>query len=187
MADIFCDLNAGMERSFYASLPDSDPIDLTKHANYHLYFDLVPGSDPDSEQRHLRVVPKGEEEAILTVKLNKNAGYKPADGTVTPYKPTVKPMIFRRVRISTDEERIFFADVNMSATAGISVIMTIDPYNTEVDNRRYLTFSSTSESFPSELEGEEFDLDDSGGKKPLGGGRALADAGVQRKTSGNES
>ncbi len=159
---IYCDCNCSTERYFLTKK------DLSKNASYSVFFDLT-GSGTPTEKRQLRILDKATGNLLLTVNLNDNAGLKPLKGLVEQYKPHVNPNPRVDTSCKFENERVFYADINLTDDPGISVVFKIEPDTTTTDRRHYLHISSTVAGFPAALSDFDLDLNDSGGKKPLEG------------------
>jgi hypothetical protein len=168
MATVTCNCNAGTERSFLSRTAGGD-TNLSKHQNFDVFFDLDHPNQP-TEKRQLRVVDRTTGKAILEVPLNENGGLKPTLGQIAAHQPLVLSRPRPNVSIDTDQERLFFANVNLSADAGIDLRFIIDPEDEQTDKRRFLSFQSIKPNFPAALKGLEINLNAAGGKKPLEGG-----------------
>jgi hypothetical protein len=166
--EIRCDMNAGMERIF-TFRKNNLPFDLSRNARLAVFFDVL---NPHTilEQRYLRVIERTTGIQKLNVRLNNFAGVKPVGGHIGQHEPTRRPNPKMNYPVDVDVERVFFAEINLSADPAIEVYLRIDPHNDQDDSRRYLSFKRTAIAVLDDDPNDDVDLNGDGGKKPLGGG-----------------
>jgi len=162
---IFCDCNAGMERVFLSRTPLGDS-DISRNVNYNIYFDMHYVGTP-FEQRYIRVLDPISGVVLQTIPLNDAGGAKPMNGDIAPHMPTSRPNLKADVPCDIEQERVFFAEENLSSDPAINVELRIIPATDIADMKRVLFFDGNVHA---RLKGKEIRLNDKGGKKPLGGG-----------------
>src|SRR5687768_15218762 len=149
MANIIkCDCNAGMER-FFLSKTASGDTNISRDVKYYVFFDIFDPNTP-AERRQLRVVDIETEEEIMKINLNDNGGLKPLKGLTKQYKPTVKPNPKYDQACEIEVERVFYAEINLSADADVEVFLVIVPLTLRRDRRRYLLFKGPAGILPLE-------------------------------------
>jgi len=171
-----CDINAGMERVF-RFLKAGKPCSISRNARFDVIFEVV-NANKANEQRFFRVIERSTGKEKLKVPLNDLAGVKPLNGHKTQYEPQRRPNPFLGYPVDITMQRVVCAEINLSADPAIEVYLRIDERDDQNDKRRYLSFKKTGlkKAIPKKLmavldeEGDipDVDLDEDGGKKPLG-------------------
>jgi hypothetical protein len=159
---IQCDLNAGMERLFRIS--SASEYDLSSNSAYSVYLNVQPGTP---ETRTLRIMNTSTGLQMLAIDLNDSTA-KPVNNVTSAYSPAERPNLVYGYEVDTDQYRIFYAEENLSATAGVELFLRIETENDPMvgDIRRYLELSAT---VGGRVLQADIELNADGGKKPLGG------------------
>jgi len=164
-------VNAGMERIFTSLDGQGQPVDISINGKYSVFFDII-NPKTANEQRFLRVVERATGVEKLNARLNDAGGAKPFSGNLQPNQPEIRTNLVPDVSCDIDLERIFFAEINLSADPRIEIRLCICPKNTVDDNKRFLSFRKTGIAIL-DIEDVDTDMDNTGGKKPLSGGGDL--------------
>lgn len=163
---ISCDINAGMERLIRISA--NQEYDLSAHSTYAVYLNVQSGTP---ETRTLSIVNRSTSVELLSINLNDSTA-KPVNNETSAYQPTERPNLVEGYEVDADQYRVFYAEENLSADTDVDVVLRIIPdqvFPNIGDDRRYLQLSGNNPALPSKLQQIEIDLNNDGGKKPLGG------------------
>jgi hypothetical protein len=165
------DCNTGMERIFYTN-KNGLPSDLSTNRRFSVYFEIENLCKHD-EKRYLRVTKRGTNETLLRVKLRDDIGVKPMNGLDKAYKPKERPFIKTGLQPEIETERVIYAEEDIADDENIAVYLRLTPIGDDSDDiERYLSFIHKHKQ--AHIFGdEELDLNDAGGKKPLGLGLVM--------------